>query len=70
MTRNVVVLQPKQKLFQRTAARWTVIKKLLVWEVEGVWHTKMESIWRENRFHGKDLPGEIKIIGFDIKSWI
>lgn len=42
--------------------------KLWVWEVESVWHTKMEIIWIENRFHGKDLPGEIKIAGFDIKK--
>lgn len=42
--------------------------KLWVWEVESVWHTKMESIWKENRFHGKDLPGEIKRTVFDIKK--
>lgn len=43
--------------------------KLWVWEVESVWHTKMESIWIENRSHGKDLPREIKIAGFDIKKY-
>lgn len=36
--------------------------------VRNVWHTKMESIQIENIFHGKDLSGEIKITGFDIKK--